>query len=361
MSAKNKELTMEEKNCTSLYGLTPKQIASELSLEKSFQGKQIWRWLAKGVTDFALMTDLPAVLRQKLADEGRKAISSEVIETSPDEVSGAVKLGIRLHDGQVVECVLLVSASGHRTACLSSQVGCAMGCRFCRTGTMKLVRNLDASEIIEQLIHLQDLEGPVSSIVFMGMGEPMANIGEVLRAIEYFHDPDGIALGHRRITISTCGVVPGIRTLARSHVPVKLAVSLVTADQAKRESLMPVSKTFQLGMLKDALMEYQRVYGRRITFECCLMAGVNTSENDARKLAIYCSGLDVIVNLIPFNESSELRFRTPSADELDAFTSDLDRLGVQYTRRFSRGRGVSGACGQLAIKYMIEDDEDDEN
>lgn len=342
----------------SLYGLTPEGITEELGLDKDYHGRQIWRWLVKGVHEFDKMTDLPSALRKTFVEKGFRAISSEVIEVNSDEESGAVKLCIRLSDGQVVECVMLLSASGHRTACLSSQVGCAMGCRFCRTGTMGLTRNLKSYEIIEQLIHIQELEGPVSSIVFMGMGEPLANLDEVLKAVEYFHDPQGIGMSHRRMTVSTCGVVPGIRALEKAGVPMKLAVSLVTADEAKRRKLMGIARTFSLGMLKSALLDYQRRYGRRITFECCLMSGVNTSISDARKLAEYCLGLDVIVNLIPFNEAAELDFKTPSLEELEDFTNELGLFNVQYTRRFSRGRGVNGACGQLAVKYAYDDEED---
>lgn len=343
--------------CVSLYGLGAEQICQELGLAKKFQGRQVKRWLEKGVFEFEKMTDLSAALRAQFAEKGLKAVSSEVIEQLPDE-TGATKLALRLADGQVVECVLLESRSGKRTACLSSQVGCAMGCKFCRTGTMKLVRNLKAFEIIEQFVHLSRLGNPVGSIVFMGMGEPMANIGEVLRAIEYFHDPEGINLSYRKMTISTCGVVPGIKALIASDVPVKLAVSLVTADEAKRKIVMPVTRSFGLGVLKQTLQEYQHHFGRRITFECCLMSGFNTTAADAKRLAVYCSGLDVMVNLIPFNEASELQFRTPTANELDGFTRELDALGVAYTRRFSRGRGVSGACGQLAVKYDFDDDEE---
>lgn len=332
-----------------LYGLDEGRILQKLGLQKKYQARQIMRWLAKGVYEFDKMTDLPLRLRERLRDEGVLAVSSEVIDSRRDE-TGAIKLALRLSDGQVVECVLLISESGHRTACLSSQVGCAMGCRFCRTGTMHMVRNLMAFEIIEQMIHLMRLEGSVESVVFMGMGEPLANLPEVLKAIRYFHDPEGINLSHRKITISTSGVVPGIRALCKADVPVKLAVSLVSAVQSKREELMPVARTFNLGMLKDALLSYQRHYGRRITFECCLMSGINTSLSDARRLAEFCVGLDVVVNLIPFNEAAELDFRTPGRDEVERFAEYLDRLGVQCTLRFSRGRGVNGACGQLAVK-----------
>lgn len=341
---------------TSFYSFNTQQLAQFLNLEKKYQAKQIQGWLNKGVYEFDKMSNLSAAFRKTLIEKYQDAMSSEVIDSQVDE-SGATKLAIRFADNSVVECVLLVSKSGTRTACLSSQIGCAMGCKFCRTGTMKLIRNLHYYEIIEQFIHLMRLKGSITSIVFMGMGEPMANLDEVLKAIEFFHNPEGIGLSHRKMTISTCGVVPGIKKLTFADIPIKLALSLTVADDKKREQVMPITRSFPLSMVKRALLDYQHHYKRRITFECCLIKGFNTSEIDAKHLASFANGLDVVVNLIPFNEAAELNFKTPSEEELDKFTDELDRLGVSYTRRFSRGRNVNGACGQLAVKYEFEDED----
>lgn len=334
----------------SLFALTPSQIAEELVLSKAFQARQIYSWLCRGVTDVSKMTDIPLALRSSLSSV--PVISSSVINVQKDD-DGACKLALRLYDSNVVECVLLTDKEGELTACLSSQVGCAMGCAFCRTGTLKLTRNLESFEIIEQFIHLQNnAPGKISHVVFMGMGEPMANLDAVLTAIAFLHDPKGINISHRRITISTCGVASGIDRLSASGVPVRLAVSLVCATNSKRSALMPVNKTFPLERLRESLVKFQSSNSRRFTFEYCMIPGENISSSDASALAAFCKGLEVIVNLIPFNPCPELPFRSPTKQEIREFTSELDRLGVPYTIRISRGRSIKGACGQLAAKYQ---------
>lgn len=337
-----------------LYGMKPNEILGALGLEKTFQGKQVYKWLVRGVSNFEEMTDLPKPLRFRLGEAMPRLASSEVVDEQTDS-SGATKLAIQLIDGAVVECVLLTDREDRKTACLSSQVGCAMGCTFCRTGTMGLVRNLQAFEIIEQFVHLRRIAPDTTHIVFMGMGEPMANFAEMIQAINYLHDPAGFDIGLRRITISTCGLIPGILQLAEINLPVKLAVSLVTADNAQRTELMPVNKAYPLEELKSALLHYQHVVGKRFTLEYVMLHNYNTGLQSARKLAAFIRGLDVIVNLIPWNPAAELDWETPDGKEIAAFTRELDLLGVPYTRRFSRGRGVNGACGQLAVPKNVCD------
>lgn len=332
----------------SLYGLKPNELLGALGLGKPYQGKQVYQWLVRGVSDFDQMTNLPKPQRAEWQEAMPSLTSSEVIETQSDS-SGATKMAIRLHDGRVVECVLLIDKEERKTACLSSQVGCAMGCTFCRTGTMGLVRNLQAFEIIEQFVHLRRIAPDLSHIVFMGMGEPMANFTEVVQAITYLHDPEGFDISLRRITISTCGLVPGILKLAEINLPVKLAVSLVTADNAQRNDIMPVNKAYPLDELKSALLRYQHVVGKRFTLEYVMLRRQNTGVDSAKRLAQFIRGMDVMVNLIPWNPAAELDWETPEAKEIAAFTRELDLLGVPYTRRFSRGRKVNGACGQLAV------------
>lgn len=332
----------------SLYGMKPNELLGALGLEKAYQGKQVYQWLVRGVSDFDGMSNLPKGTRAALREAMPSLTSSEVIETHTDP-TGATKLAIRLHDSLVVECVLLTDKEERKTACLSSQVGCAMGCTFCRTGTMGLLRNLQAFEIIEQFVHLRRIAPDLSHIVFMGMGEPMANFPEIVQAITYLHDPEGFDIGMRRITISTCGLVPGILKLAEINLQVKLAVSLVTADNAQRSDIMPVNKAYPLEELKSALLRYQHVVGKRFTLEYVMLHNHNTGAESARKLASFIRGLDVMVNLIPWNPAAELDWETPDAKEIAFFTRELDLLGVPYTRRFSRGRGVNGACGQLAV------------
>jgi len=334
----------------SLYGLTPKEIAEKLNLSKKFQGTQIFEWLNRGVISFEEMSNLSKELRNSLIeDEEIKIVSSKVIDKQEDE-SGAIKIALELIDGKVIETVLLKDKEGQQTACLSSQVGCAMGCKFCRTGTMRLERNLESFEIIEQFFHLVNLYGKIDHIVFMGMGEPLANVDSVVLALQYFHNPKGLNMSYRRITISTSGLVPGLKKLQACGLPVKLAVSIVSADETIRSSLMPINRKYDLRQLKAAIIEWQHEFKRRVTFECCLISGINTSEMDARKLYFFCTNIDVMLNLIPFNEAAELDYQTPSEDEIDDFCSYLDRYGLSYTRRFSRGRNVNGACGQLAVK-----------
>lgn len=334
----------------SIFAKNPKELSELLGLEKAFQGKQVYQWAVKGVFSFDAMTNLPKVLRERLSNEHPSTFSSKVLTSQTDD-DGAAKLALELFDGNIVECVLLTDKEGELTACVSSQVGCAMGCRFCRTGTLKLKRNLKDFEIVEQFMHLQNVApGKISHVVFMGMGEPFANLENVLSAITFLHDPEGLNLSHRRITISTCGVVPGINELARRKVPVKLAVSLVTADDEKRSSLMPVNRAYPLKELRDALVRFQKVSGRRFTFEYCMIHDMNIAEEDADKLARFCRNLEVIVNLIPFNPCPELPYETPTDSEIRFFTNALTRRGVEYTIRISRGRSIRGACGQLAGK-----------
>lgn len=338
----------------SLYGLKPNELLGALGLAKAYQGKQIYQWLVRGVMDYDEMTNIPKTLREELSSAMPMFMSSKVIDEQIDS-TGATKLVVELHDGAMVECVLLTDKENRKTACLSSQVGCAMGCTFCRTGTMGLVRNLQAFEIIEQFVHLRRIAPDTTHIVFMGMGEPMANFTEVVQAITFLHDPEGFDIGLRRITISTCGLVSGILQLAELNLPVKLAVSLVTADDRLRTEIMPVNKAFPLDELKKALLRYQHVVGKRFTLEYVMLHGQNTDAVSAKKLANFIRGLDVIVNLIPWNPAAELPWETPGKKEIDTFTRELDLLGVPYTRRFSRGRGVNGACGQLAVKHTVCD------
>jgi 23S rRNA (adenine2503-C2)-methyltransferase len=255
-------------------------------------------------------------------------------------------LQIRLADGAAVECVLLEDIEGRRTACLSSQVGCPMGCAFCKTGSLGYLRDLSAGEIMEQFHFLSSGENtPVSNVVFMGMGEPMANLVEVRKAIGILTGAVGMSL--RKITISTSGLVPGILELAQMGPAVRLAVSLTVADDEIRSNLMPINKSYNLAALKEALVAYQAATRERITLECALMGGVNASPESARKLLSWIGELKVQVNVIPWNKVPGLAFSSPTRDELAAYMGVLESAGVVSSRRMSRGRGVMGACGQL--------------
>lgn len=353
---------MNDKLPLSLFGLSADQISEALDLNKKFQGKQIFQWLVKGATTFNEMTNLSKSLREELTEKMPSVSSSKVIDTQVDE--NATKLAIQLYDGNVIECVLLTDKNDRKTACLSSQVGCAMGCKFCRTATMGMIRNLSTEEIIEQFVHLSNLS-PITHIVYMGMGEPMNNMENVLRAIHYFHKEDTYNISLRRITISTCGIIPGINKLAETGLPIKLAISLVAADDRTRSSVMPVNNLYSLDKLRRALLHFQHKCGKRFTLEYCMLSGVNVDEYAANKLADFTKNLDAVVNLIPWNPAADLPWETPTTQEIKRFTAFLDDFRVSYTRRFTKGRDINGACGQLASKnisdYELYNDIDDDN
>lgn len=329
----------------SLYDKDEKEIEKLLDLKKSFQAKQIKSWLVKGVYNVDKMTNLSKELRKSL--ENVNFISSKVIKHQFDKNTNTHKLAIKLFDDKVIECVLLNDDKNHHTACLSSQVGCAMACSFCKTGTMGILRNLEAYEIIEQFIFLNNIQ-EIDHIVFMGMGEPMANLDSVLKSCDYFHTPSTFNLSYRRITISTCGVASGILKLSKQERPIRLAISLVSSNDKQRTSLMPVNKAFNLKTLKESLVVYQNKFKKRITLEYCMLKNVNTSLESAKELLKFTKNLRVIVNLIPWNPIDILDFERPLDSEIKNFTHYLDTLRIDYTIRYEKGSEIDGACGQLA-------------
>ncbi len=331
-----------------LAGQLPEQLSTSLHLDAAYRAAQIFEWIQRGVFSFHDMTNLPKPLRSSLAEQFPSIIESTVEKQQLDPHDGSLKLTLRLFDGAVVETVMLNDGKDRNTACVSSQAGCAMGCRFCRTGSLGLKRSLSASEIVEQLILLKSLGHDITHVVFMGMGEPLANLEEVRRSIAVFHHPKGHGIGHRRITISTCGLPQGIRSLAESGPPVRLAVSLVAPENTLRSSLMPINTAFPLESLKPALAEYQQKTRRRITLEYVLMKGENDRIEDVERLAAFCSGLQVLVNLIPWNPAADLPFKQPSRREAEAFARRLEHAGLRVSKRLRKGQSINGACGQLA-------------
>lgn len=325
-------------------GLLPNEIAAAFGLSPEFRGRQVFSWVAKGAASFADMSDLPASERERLS---RFELHSSSVDGSYEAQDGSVKLRIRLRDGAAVEAVLLSDREERLTACLSVQVGCGMACAFCKTGTLGLLRNLGPDEIVEQLIALARLRGRPSNIVFMGMGEPLHNLENVRRAIAVICHPAGFGLSKRKVTISTCGVVPGILDLAERGPYVRLAVSLTAAENGLRSALMPVNKAWDLSSLREALGKYQERSGDRITLEAALMAGENDTPEAAEAMADWIGSLDAQVNVIPWNPVAGLPYREPSRAALEAFQAVLERRGINVVRRARRGRGVSGACGQL--------------
>ena len=313
---------------------------------KAFHGKQVFKWISRGVFDFSKMSDLPLELRTVLIECGIPASSSQ-----PDKVlrgeDGTLKMRMRLNDGTAVETVLLEDAAGRKTACLSSQVGCPLSCAFCKTGALGFARNLDAGEIAEQFFFLEKECGKLNNIVFMGMGEPLLNLNAVKKAIGILTSEGGRALSARKIAISTAGVCEGIYNLAESGLSVKLAVSLTTADHELRLKLMPVEKANPLDELKKALLFFCQKTGKRVTLEAAMLKGVNMEKKHAKQIAEFCEGLNALLNLIPWNPVEGLPFERPSAEEIRRFERSLASFGVNAVLRYPRGGAVCGACGQL--------------
>jgi len=336
-----------------LSGLSSQEIHDLLRLEQEFRARQIYSWIVRGVGDFSGMTNLPASERQRLSALFGTLRSSRVSSELKDD-DGSLKLQIRLRDGAAVECVLLEDIEGRKTACLSSQVGCPMGCKFCKTGQLGFLRNLGADEIMEQFYFLKERRGFISNVVFMGMGEPLLNLDPVRKAISLLSDREGTGMSLRKITISTSGIVPGILDLATNGPSVRLAVSLTTADEEMRSDMMPVNRTWNLSALKNALLEYQDKTGERITLEVVLTGNRNADTESARALVRWIRPMKAQVNLIPWNVVPGLPFEEPTPAQVRAFTEVLDKAGLTAVQRMHRGRGVMGACGQLGDTLKID-------
>jgi 23S rRNA (adenine2503-C2)-methyltransferase len=316
-----------------------------LSHIPSYRAEQVFAWINKGVDSFDAMNNLPLVQRREL--DGRFCLRKTTLIKKLDGKGGAAKLQIGVSGG-LVEAVVLTDGSGRHTACLSTQLGCAMGCIFCKTGLMGLTRNLDSAEITEQFYHIRRFYPDISNIVFMGMGEPLLNLCELRRSIDVFCD----TMSPRRVTVSTCGLADGIEALADEGPAVRLAVSLTTAREELRERLMPVSRANPLERLKAALLYHQTRIGRRITLEAVLLGGINVGPEDAGAMAAFASGLDVVLNIIPWNPVAGIYFdgaplKEPSYVEIRDFCAELERRGLKTVLRRRKGRGLSAACGQL--------------
>jgi 23S rRNA (adenine2503-C2)-methyltransferase len=337
-----------------LCGFPPDELVRRLAPLSPYKSREVFKWIARGARGFGDMTNLAKQEREELS---RRFVlrSTERVGTLRDR-DGAVKLQIALPDAALTEAVLLRDREGRGAACVSTQAGCPVGCVFCKTGAMGFLRNLEAGEIVEQFLHLREAGAEqgveAGHLVIMGMGEPLLNLGELRRALGIITDSRGLGLSWRRITVSTSGVAGGIRELADSGPPARLAFSLTSAREELRNALIPGGGNNPLPRLKEDLCYYQKKTGQRITLEAVLLGGLNTGAEEAAAIRDFARGLDVLVNLIPWNPVKGLSFRgralrTPSAAETEAFTRLLTREGLKVTRRFRRGRGVSGACGQL--------------
>lgn len=342
-----------------IHSLLLDEIESHLATldERPYRAKQIVDWLyEKRTTGFEAMSDLPQALRERLAQE----FAFENLETvrvlgSKDTTR---KFLFRLSDGNLIESVLIPASpalygerSDRRTICVSTQVGCAYGCKFCASGLEGFARNLDASEIVQQLLAVEKQTGErIDNVVFMGMGEPLANLANVVRAIRIINSPWGLEIGARHITVSTSGLAPQIRLLADQPLQSRLAISLHGATDEVRDRIMPVNRKYNLTTLLAACDYYASRRKQRIYFEYILIAGVNDAEEQAHLLAGHARRLGARVNLIPYNKVEGLEWARPSGEKQERFLAILRGHGVVATLRREKGHDIDAACGQLRLQ-----------
>ena len=344
-----------------IKSLTIEELERELDAlgQPAYRAKQVMRWLyEKRAKAFDAMSDLSPQLRAQLAE------AFDFDQLTPVRTLGAKdttqKFLFRLADGSLIESVLIPASpalygesSDRRTICVSTQVGCAYGCKFCASGLDGFSRNLHAGEIVEQILRVEEISGEkINNIVFMGMGEPLANFKNLMRAIEILNAPWGAGIGARHITVSTSGLAPQIRELAAQPLQIRLAISLHGATDAVREQIMPVNRKFPLATLLDACEVWQSRKKQRLTFEYILIDKVNDTGEQARALATHAQRLDAKVNLIPYNTVEGLPWSRPSITRQDFFLDILKRARVQATIRREKGHDIEAACGQLRRQTM---------
>lgn len=314
--------------------------------QPSFRTGQIFSWLQSGVTHWDEMTNIPAVLRAKLA-EGYYIVTANIKKRLESVIDDTVKYLYEMHDGELVESVLMKYNHGY-SLCISTQVGCRMGCSFCATGLYGLTRNLTASEMLAQITSAERDKGiRVSNVVLMGMGEPLDNFDNVVRFLQLASDERGLNIGMRHISLSTSGLVPGIYKLMEYKFPITLSVSLHAPNDELRSSIMKVNRSFGIESLMKACRDYIAVTGRRISFEYALIEGVNDSDRCAKQLAVLMRGMLCHVNLIPANPVKENSYKKPDRQRLEHFCKLLCSLGVNTTIRRTLGADIDASCGQL--------------
>jgi len=338
----------------SLYEI--KELVSDFIIQ-DFRVKQIFNWILCGAKDFSQMTNLPVSLQKELSE--RFLLYSSTIEKVYED-GETKKIVISLKDGFKIEAVLLNDGKDRLTACISTQAGCPAGCVFCKTGFLGFKRNLEKTEIIEQYLHLKSIcdegkrkkEHIIDNIVVMGMGEPLLNLENLKKAIDFFNDKDGLNFSRRRITVSTCGICNSLFEIANTLPFARLALSLTTADETLRKKLMPVSAGNPLHEIRNALLLFQKNGGGRITLEIPLLGGINTGEKDAKLIFEFAKGLETVINIIPWNPVEGLFFegnalKEPDKKETGEFIKMLESYNLKTTMRLRKGRSVMGACGQL--------------
>lgn len=341
---------------TDIKSLTFAQLQEELAAlgEKAFRAGQLYQWMhEKAARDYDGMSNLPRGLRERLRE--RYAYTClRPVEVQESRLDGTKKFLFALEDGHVVESVWMRYRHGN-SVCISSQVGCRMGCRFCASALGGLVRGLRPSEMLDQVYAIGLLTGErVSNVVVMGTGEPLDNYDSLLRFLEMLTDEKGLHISARNVTVSTCGLVPQMRRLAGEKLQITLALSLHAVTDEKRRSLMPVADRYSIGELMETCRYYFEQTGRRITFEYSLVGDVNDSPEDARRLAALAAPLRCHVNLIPVNPVREREYVQSEPGRIQAFKNILEKNGTNVTIRREMGRDIDGACGQLRRSYMQE-------
>lgn len=340
---------------TDIRSLTLEEITAFFKEKKepSFRAKQVYQWLwQKSVISFAEMTNLSLPLRDLLEENfSIHAVKIDDMQISRDRT---IKCAMKLYDGNVVESVLIPTET-RMTACISSQAGCSLTCKFCATGRLKRIRNLNADEIYDQVVlvrnqALEKYQQPLTNIVYMGMGEPLLNYKEVLRSVDRITSPDGLGMSPQRITISTAGIAKMIEKMGDDGVKFNLALSLHAANDEKRNYIMPINESNSLENLATALNYFYEKTGTRVTFEYIVFKDFNDGLQDAKELADYCKKVPAKVNIIEYNPIDEGEFQQTLPERLKAFTDYLESRGVIVNVRRSRGKDIDAACGQLANK-----------
>ncbi len=320
--------------------------------EKKFRGKQLYEWLhVRQAASFDEMTNLSKEFRERLK-ETCELVSLRQVDVQISAIDGTRKYLFALSDGNVIESVLMRYKHGN-SVCISSQVGCRMGCRFCASTLDGLVRGLAPSEMLDQIYRIsKDIGERISNVVVMGTGEPMDNFDNLLKFIELLTDENGLHISQRNLTVSTCGIVPRMRELADYKLAITLALSLHASNQKKRLSLMPVANKYEIHEVVDACRYYFAQTGRRVTFEYSLVGGVNDTDEDAAELSQLIRGMNCHVNLIPVNPIKERDYVQSDTESIQAFKAKLEKNGINVTVRREMGRDIDGACGQLRRKHM---------
>ncbi len=318
--------------------------------EKKFKALQVFEWLYdKRVKSFKEMSNIKKELQEKLSED----FDMFMIKIQKKQEDGLTKKYLfKLYDGNYIEAVLMEHDYG-LSICVSSQVGCNMGCKFCESGRLKKVRNLEAYEMVEQILLVEaDIKKRIASVVIMGIGEPLDNYDNVMDFIKIINDAKGIAIGARHITISTCGLIPKIEELSEEDLQINLAISLHAPNTQLRSKIMPVNNAYDLNDLIPTVKKYIEKTNRRVTIEYVMLDGVNDNETNARELASLLKGMNVYVNLIPYNETNHLEYKRASKDTIMKFYDTLKKLGINVTIRKEFGSNIDAACGQLRSKEV---------